>query len=708
MCLLPAACNARVYALTFLVPAIAASWTSGFRGDASEQPPRKSEPVRDGGIIKNQSSHHAQLESVDLGSVQWTGGFWAKQFKKTQDVTLPRLWELAGPWAWHNMRVAAGLQEGEAKGCYWEDAWIYKWIESACYLYTQNRDPSLLAEMDEIIEVIAAAQQPDGYLATQVTLCDMERFAFHHHHELYTMGHLLTAACVHHRVTGKDNLLDVARRAADFVHKTYSDPQADPMLANCPVNPSIIMGAVELYRTTGEKRYLDLAGIIIDNRGKTRGDIGRTKWGRPLGGTDLNQDRVPLRRSKEVVGHAVFWSYLFAGAADVYMETGDESLLGALERLWTDLTTKKMFVTGAVSPVHKGLSNRSYESGKRTIMNDEVHEAAGLPYDLPNATAYNETCGQIGNMMWNWRMLCIRPEARFADVMEQTLYNSILSGIELDGEGWSYTNPLRWYGAEHELLSNDSHLRFDPGERHICCPTNLMRTVASMHGYLYTTDDKGLWMHHFGANRANIAMPNDRRIAINVETDYPWDGRIKLTLEDVAADSEFAIRLRVPSWTKSAGLSVNGTAITPVPTAGSYISHCRVWKTGDTVELDLPMPVRLIVANPRVEQARGQVAVARGLIIYCLESVDLPESVAVEQIRLPRRAKWSVRYDADLLGGVNILETEASAVSELALDGPLYREPPAEDPQPVTVRLIPYFAWNNRGEPQMTVWLPLN
>jgi len=663
--------------------------------------------TRDSGIIKNQASPHASLRCVDLGSVHWTGGFWADQFEKTETVTLPRLWELAGPWAWHNMRVAAGLQEGEVKGCFWEDAWIYKWIESACYVYTQTRDPELLDQMDRIIQVIAAAQRPDGYLATQVTLRKLKRFSFHHHHELYTMGHLLTAASVHHRTTGRDNFLKVARRAADFVHKTYGDPAADPMLANCPVNPSIIMGAVELYRTTGERRYLELANIIIDNRGKRRGEIGRTPWGRPLGGTDLNQDRVPLRRSKEVVGHAVFWSYLFAGAADAYMETGDKSLLQALDLLWSDLTTRKMYVTGAVSPVHKGLSNRSYQSGQRTITNDEVHEAAGLPYDLPNATAYNETCGQIGNMMWNWRMLCIRPDARFADVMEQTLYNSILSGIEVDGEGWSYTNPLRWYGSEHELLSNDAHTRFDPGERHICCPTNLLRTIASMHGYLYTTNHEGLWGHHYGANRADVAISDATRVRLNVETDYPWDGTIRLTLEQVTGDAEFAIKLRVPGWANDAALSVNGDAVSHRLAPGAYATHRRRWKSGDRLLLSLPMPVRLVAANPRIEQARGQVAVARGPIVYCLESTDLPEGVQVHQIRLPRQAGWTVRHDADLLGGVAVLQTEAWAMMELSAAGPLYGELPAAEPQRVKIQLIPYYAWNNRGEPQMAVWLPL-
>lgn len=668
-------------------------------------PAGETEDDGDSGIIRTEASPHARLHSVDLRDVRWTDGFWLQQFQTAHAVTLPRLWDLAGDWAWNNMLVAAGEKEGEAKGCYWEDAWIYKWLESACYIYTQTRDPVLLKKMDEIIAVVAKAQQPDGYIATQVTLRNLERFAFHHHHELYTMGHLLTAACIHHRVTGKTSLLDIAKRTADNAHETYKD--GDPMLANCPVNPSIIMGSVELYRTTGERRYLELANIIINNRGRKRGKIGRTEWGRPLGGTDLNQDRRPLRQETEVVGHAVFYTYLFAGATDAYMETGDASLLRALERLWQDLTGKKMYITGGVCPVHKGLSSRSYEPGKRVISNDSVHEAAGMPYDLPSATAYNETCGQIGNMMWNWRMLFVSPEARFADTMERTLYNSILSGVSADGNSWSYTNPLRWYGSDHELLSNDAHQRFDPGERHICCPTNLLRTVASMHGYLYSTSEEKLWVHHYGGNVLDTTLPSGRKVKLTQTTRYPWEGVVRLSIDELDDGGMFSIALRIPGWAKGATVKVNGTPTEVEIAAKSYAVLRRPWRKGDVIELSLPMPVRLMVSKPRIEQTRNQVSVMRGPIVYCLESVDLPDDVAIEHVHLPRRPKWTVRHEPDLLRGVTVLETEAYAVPGIAPDGGLYQELPTGEPRRVPIRLIPYYAWNNRGEPKMTVWLPL-
>jgi len=656
-------------------------------------------------IVNNSKSPYSKLRSVDLSDVQWTEGFWFDQFKKTREVTLPRLWELADPWAWNNMQVAAGLKEGEVKGCNWEDAWIYKWLESASYVCSQSRDPALLDRMDEIIGVIAKAQQPDGYLATQVTLRDRERFVFNSHHELYTMGHLLTAACAHHRITGKTNLLDVARRVADYVHGAYED--GDAKMINCPYNPSIIMGAVELYRTTGDKKCLDLANLIIDNRGRKRGEIGRTSWGRPLGGTDHNQDRRPLRQETEVVGHAVLFTYLYAGAADAFMETGDKSLLTALDRLWHDLTEKKMYITGGVCPVHKGLTSRRSSPGKRMISNDRTHEAAGMPYDLPNATAYNETCGQIGNMMWNWRMLLATGEARFADIMERNIYNSILSGVNVSGKGWSYTNPLRWHGTDHELLSADAHQRFDPGRNHICCPTNVLRTVASMHGYLYTTSDDGLWVHHYGTNALNTRLSDGRRLQLTQSTEYPWQGLVGLKLNELKPGEPFAIRLRIPGWAKGASITVNGQIVAAEVKSSSYAEIKRRWQSSDLLELDLPMPVRTMIAHPRVEQVRNQVAIQRGPIVYCLESTDLPDDVPIEDIYLPRDAQWTTHHDPKLLGGVTILETDGLVVSSNKGPSTLYRDLLLGEPRRVKLRLIPYYAWNNRGEPKMTVWIPL-
>jgi len=663
---------------------------------------------RDYGVIKNQNSPHAKLRSVDLNDVRWTGGFWADQFEKTRNVTLPKLWELASdPEMGHaiqNLKIAAGMEEGEFAGTHWQDAWVYKWLESACYINAVAGDKKLGEQIDGIVEIVVKAQQPDGYIASQTIVRGWPRFQEPHNHELYTMGHLLTAACIHHRLTGKTKLLNVACKTADYVYETFKG--SDPKLADFPRNPSIIMGAVELYRTTGNKKYLDLANFFIDWRGSRYGNGRRNAWGGPLtNGSDLNQNWRPLRKETEVVGHAVFFTYLYAGAADAYMETGDKTLLAALERLWTDLVTKKMYITGGVSPEHKSHPARSFQPGKLTaIVGDSIHEGIAAPYELPNDTAYNETCGQIGNMMWNWRMLAITGEARFADIMERTLYNSILSGIEVDGEGWSYTNPLCWHGSEHVLRSNDTHKRGYPGRRQICCPTNLMRTVASWHNYLYSADDDGLWIHHYGAN----VFDNGSGLKLTQETDYPWDGKVRVRINAVEAGRAFSIRLRIPGWAQGAKLTVNGRAAETGCEPASYTSVKRNWTAGDVIELELPMPVRMVVADPRIEHTRNQVAVMRGPIVYCLESVDLPEGMAIEDICLPGDAEWKARHEPDQLGGVTVLTTNALVIEKTAhQDIGGYRRVSGVRGRHVGITMIPYYAWNNRREPKMTVWLPV-
>jgi len=559
------------------------------------------------GIMNTSASPYCKLRSVDLTSVRWTHGFWADRFKQCREVTIPHLWELlSDPERGHaltNLRIAAGLEEGEFAGTHWQDEWVYKWLEAVSYVYGAMGDEVLDRRMDEVIDIIGKAQQPDGYIATQTTVRGWPRFQNIHHHELYVMGHLMTAACIHHRMTGKTNFLDIAEKTADYLCSEFMS--RDPALAHFGFNPSYIMGAVELYRTTGERKYLDLANVFIAIRGSQPG------------GSDLNQDRVPLRKEDKVVGHAVLFTYLYAGAADAYMETGDTSLLEALERLWRDLTEKKMYINGGVCALHRGLS----------IRGSDVHEAAGPEYYLPNSTAYNETCAQIGNVFWNWRMLAISGNSQYADVIEHSLYNGILSGIGLDGVSWFYTNPLRWYGNEHPLLSNDAYERFQPGRNHICCPSNLVRTVASIHGYTYSISDEGLWVNIYGANTFDGKLIDvETRHAVSLqltqETDYPWDGKVKIILDtvssantgrDACATVRFSIMLRIPTWASSASMRINGEMSDVALVPGKYAAISRDWAVGDVIELDLPMEVRLIEANPRVEETRNHVAVMRGV-----------------------------------------------------------------------------------------------
>jgi DUF1680 family protein len=392
------------------------------------------------------------------------------------------------------------------------------------------------------------------------------------------------------------------------------------------------------------------------------------------------------------------------------METGDKTLFDALERIWSDLVNKKMYITGGVSPMHKAHPVRSFQPGQLSaIVGDSIHEGVGGPYDLPNDSAYNETCGQIGNLMWNWRMLAITGQARFADIMERTLFNSILSGIDVEGDNWSYTNPLRWHGHEHLLRSNDTHTRQEPGRRMICCPTNLMRTVASWHNYLYSKNDKGLWIHHYGGNVFDGELADGRKLKLTQKTNYPWDGKVRITIDAVESGDEFSILLRIPAWAKSSSLKINQNHTNIFRyTPSSYTSITRKWTAGDVIELNLPMPVKMITADPLIEQTRNQVAVMRGPLVYCLESVDVPEGIRFEDICLPANTKWKTQYKPDLLGGVTVLKTKA-----LVLDNTIeediggYRQVRDIEPHHIDITMIPYYAWNNRDEPKMTVWLPV-
>ena len=669
-------------------------------------------------IINVENSKNALMQNVGLNEVTITGGFWKDRQEVNRNVSLEILWERATNdeygYSLKNFKIAAGLKQGEHQGVPWQDAWLYKWIETASYEYASSGDKSLLKRMDEVIPIIAKAQEEDGYIATQVTAGQFpKRWIRPDNHELYNMGHLLAAAAVHYRVTGKTDLLDVANKAAAFCLKQFQEHPG--IMWEYPLNPSIIMGAVELYRATGNQVGLDLAKHIVDLRGSTyKGNDKEPNWGRPVwgpienyqGGRDLYQNFIPLRQENEVVGHAVFFTYLFAGATDVYLETGDKTILDALERLWEDLTEKKMYVTGGVSPVHKGPVTRSFIEGERQVCRWEpIHEGVTTPYDLPNATAYNETCGMVGNMMWNWRMLQATGDARYAEIMELSWYNSILAGVQLDGSKWSYTNPLRWQGEEHELWGHDYHQRHVPGIRHICCPTNVMRNVAAYQGYLYSVSENTLWVHHYAEAEADLKRLG---LKLKMETDYPWIGKIKFTIEDAPQKETISFNLRIPSWTASASVTLNGNAAADKAVPGEYTTVERVWKKGDVIELDLEMKTLLLAGNYRTEHIRNQVAVKRGPVVYCLESNDVKGDVDLEDITIDVHADITPEYRPGFLGGVTVLKTTAKAVH--APGGSIvgqYHNVAGQTTEPVNIELIPYYSWNNRKEPKMSVWLPI-
>ncbi|HSC39307.1 MAG TPA: beta-L-arabinofuranosidase domain-containing protein, partial [Chitinophagaceae bacterium] len=467
--------------------------------------------------------------------------------------------------------------------------------------------------------------------------------------------------------------------------------RASPELARNAICPSHYMGIVELYRTTQNPEYLQLAKNLLAIRGLVDN------------GTDDNQDRIPFRQQTTAMGHAVRANYLYAGVADVYAETGDDSLWHCLDKIWQDVVYRKMYVTGGCGALYDGVSPDAVSYSPPAIQ--EVHQAYGRDYQLPNMTAHNETCANIGNLLWNWRMLQVTGDARYADVLELALYNSILSGISLDGNSFFYTNPLsasatfpyqlRWSGGRvpYIRLSN-------------CCPPNVVRTITEVPDYMYSISDKGIWLNLYGGNRLFTKLAGGQTIRLTEETEYPWDGKITIRFDQAAGDP-FSVFLRIPGWCSNAAITVNGRPVKTGLAGGQYANINRRWKAGDTIVLHLPMPVTLVEANPMVEETRNQVAVKRGPVLYCLESADLPKNGSVFSIALPAHNNLRpVRSTIDR-SSLRTLEGDGRLVSDGSWKNVLYKPLPEGSPASIKIKLIPYYAWANRGSTDMTVWMPV-
>lgn len=649
------------------------------------------------GLVNTSASTHVRLRSVDIDAVRWTDGFWADRFEVCRKVMIPNMWRLLEDpnisHAYENFLVAAGERQGRHHGPKWHDGDFYKWLEAVAFVYGTTRDEELDRRIDRIIETIGKVQREDGYIHTPVVIAQRQHqaeageFRNRLDFETYNMGHLMTCACTHYRATGKTKLLRIAEKAADFLYATYKKSPRD--LANNSICPSHYMGIVEMYRTVHNPKYLELARGLIEIRDRVEG------------GTDHNQDRIVFREQTEAVGHAVRANYLYAGVADVYAETGDASLLAALEKIWRDVAYRKMYVTGATGALYDGASPDGSKSHSSIQL---VHQAYGRAYQLPNVTAYNESCATVGFVLWNWRMLSITGEARFADLLELALYNGLLATISLDGKEFFYTNPL---GRVDEL---PFELRWsrkrEPYIGCFCCPPNTVRTIAEASAYAYGISDEGIWVHLYGGNVLDTQLPDGAPIRLKQQTKYPWDGTVRIDVE-TAPQNECSLFLRIPGWVEGARVAVNGEPLARDLESGRYLQIRRSWSSGDRVELVLPMPVQLLEAHPLVEEARNQAAVRRGPLVYCLESVDLPDGVAADSVAISPAIQWQNRFVEELLGGVIVLEGEARLLPDGGWDNTLYRKMSPQREQRVDIRLIPYYAWANRGQSEMTVWMPL-
>lgn len=662
-------------------------------------------------------SKYAKMVNTPLGAVKWTGGFWGERFNVYSNTSLQSMWATwSNPDISHgfrNFEIAAGTCEGEHWGPPFHDGDMYKWLEAVAAVYAVNKDPELDALMDKFIEQVVKAQRADGYIHTPVIIEERNKgidthsehrdqtvigtkvgaedekgaFANRLNFETYNLGHLMMAGITHYRATGKRTLFDAAIKATDFLCHFYETASVE--LARNAICPSHYMGVVEMYRATGNPRYLELSKNLIDIRGMVEN------------GTDDNQDRIPFREQYNAMGHAVRANYLYAGVADVYAETGEAQLMKNLTSIWNDIVNRKMYVTGACGALYDGTSpdGTCYEPDSI----QKVHQSYGRAYQLPNSTAHNETCANIGNMLFNWRMLESTGDAKYADIVETALYNSVLSGVSLDGKRYFYTNPLR--------LSDDFPytLRW-PRERQeyiscFCCPPNTLRTICEAQNYAYTVSENALWCNLYGQSELTTKL-GKHDLEVSQVTGYPYDGKVMLTFRAVPKKQEMALHLRIPAWCDRATVKVNGEAVDVPVKANTYATLNRVWKKGDVVELDMEMRVKLMESNPLVEETRNQVVVKRGPLVYCLEGMDVADGRRIDDVLIPSTIQFTPT-EITIDGSKMIaLDGEARLMDEASWDNVLYREVGKAD-RTVKIRLIPYFAWGNRGKSEMTVWMPL-
>lgn len=623
--------------------------------------------------VDTQRSLFATLKGVD-GSKVRISGFLSEYFRRTASVTLPTMYELLEKTGrLDNLRFASGKKKGTFQGYRFNDTDVYKWAEAVSYLLAVEKNEELERYLHTAIQEIRAAQDEDGYLDSYYPKeRKNERWTdLAWSHEMYCAGHLIQAAVAHKRATGSDSLFEVARRFADHIESLFGPGKRQELDGH----PEVEMALVELYRETGDKKYLELADYFVRARGK-----GNVKSKQYIGVTpEYFIDHKPFAQVEELVGHAVRMLYLCCGAADVYLETGAKDLWSALERLWHDLTTKKMYITGAC--------------GARSEW-----EAFGKGYELPNKRAYAETCASIANFMWNYRMFLATGEGKYVDVMEQVLYNGLLSGISLDGKHYFYDNPLE---------SDGTHCRREWFEC-ACCPPNIARLITSLPAYIYSVkkDDSALYINLYENSDLNLELPSGK-MSLLVHTEYPWSPQIHIEVVRSQLAQPISILLRIPVWAPDFSVRLNGKTIDLEPRNG-YVELNKTWVRGDMIDLDLSMPIDLIQSHPFAEEIRGKVAIKRGPIVYCAEAAD--NDFEVRTLSLSAKSALNAQFsDFDTLAKAVIITGEGLAQEMSAWEGKLYsplRQLKVQNKK-VEFKLIPYCYWANRMPGPMVVWMKL-
>jgi uncharacterized protein len=614
-----------------------------------------------------------QIQGIPFNEVKISDQFWLPKIETNRTVTIPASFAKCEETGRVENFVKAAKKEGQFGTEFpFDDTDIYKIIEGASYSMSVHPDPKLDRYVDSLIAIVGKAQEPDGYLYTARTIDPQHPHKWSGNerwvqesvlsHELYNSGHLFEAASAHYQATGKRNFLDIALKNADLLTRVFRPGKRN----DAPGHEIVEMGLVKLYRITGEKKYLDLAKFFIDSRGKEN-DPKKA----------YSQDHKPLIHQDEAVGHAVRAGYLYSGVADVAALTGNAEYLSAIDKIWENMVSKKFYITGGIGARHEG-------------------EAFGNNYELPNLTAYNETCAAIANVYWNYRMFLLHGDSKYIDVLERSLYNGVISGVGLDGKTFFYPNPL-----ECNLL-----FKFNSGEKIdrqpwfncSCCPSNMCRFIASVPGYIYAQSQNNLYVNLFVQSSTTTHLNGKQPVIISQETKYPWDGQVKISVSPEKA-GKFALHLRIPGWLEnkpvpsdlysyiapendSVSVTINNKAVSFKSEKG-YAVIDREWKKGDVVGYTLPMTIHRVEANSKVADDLGKVAIERGPIVYCLEGIDNPN---IDQVSISDNTELSSNYNPNLLNGIGIISGSNESENE-------------------NFTAIPYYVWNNRGINKMKVWI---
>ncbi len=641
------------------------------------------------GPVDNSHSANSAYRVLASGAIRFTDGFWAERQAINHRVSLKHGYAMLNKAGnLHNLRMAAGLESGSYHGMVFADETVYKWLEALAWELGREPDADLQSLADEVIALVEAAQQPDGYLDSYYQVVEPEGkwSDLDFGHELYCAGHLLQAAVAFARAVGDERLLKVALRLVDHIETVFGPHKREEACGH----PEIEMALVELSRLTGQDRYRRLAQFFVDQRGK------RKMRGLGASGPEYHQDHVAVRAAEGMAGHAVRQTYLATAVADLYMETGEQALLETCHRLWDDMIGGKLYITGGVGSRYDG-------------------ESFGESYELPSDQCYCETCAAIGNFFWNWRLLLISGEGRYADLMERLLYNGILSSPSLGGANFFYVNPLLLRDGRYVRLSANQPEGYEISGRPAwhsvaCCPPNVMRLFASLSHYFATGDETGIQIHHYSPMRISHSLGEGAPLALKVATGYPWDGRIEITIVQ-SNDRPWKLSLRLPGWRQHFSLQVNGQEGYNSLQNG-YATIARTWKAGDVVEIEFAMPPFLVEADPRIDSVRGCLAIQRGPIVYCLEEHDQAPGANLLDMEIDPAGELAARWQGDLLGGVTIVEGTGCQMdrSDWA-QTELYRPLGARTGRRPSARVlrweaIPYYAWGNRGLKSMRVWIP--